>query len=129
LPDPIAIALGHRFALQGLASEPEIQLRIFGPLACASCELLEDFANARLAAKGCRATTVPQDRAIQEVVTACAALDPAARKCFSKDAMNDSGWSAVRRTARAALGSFGWPLSAPPFFVEVKPGHWARDDR
>ena len=118
-----------RYSLQGLSIGAAEQIRVIGGRACTTCELLTDFgtwSRVFLVGEPTQLTT-GQRAALEEIAEAIGDLSPRAVECWSPDALVCPTWEPVRRAAAKALGSFGWPVQAPPAFLEVQPGQWSRE--
>ena len=116
-----------RYAIQALAADPDAQIATLSP-GCVTCELYEDFAGYYQAYLDAFANDLiePQRAQIIALHDALEAMPDADCECGNVDLLNRESWSRVRKMARAALESLGWPLQPPPAFHEIEPGVWKR---
>ena len=115
-----------RDALAVLALPADEQVRVNGP-GCVSCDLIEDFRQARHAAESASAVFSEEQQALlsqlEEVIESMQDPD---FECFNTGAICRPVWQRLRELAVEALRAFGWAGVEVRPFEEIQPDVWHR---
>jgi hypothetical protein len=116
-----------REALAVLALPPDEQVRVNGP-GCVTCDLREDFDQARVLAVENAADELSDEQRglLRTMDSVMQSMQEPDAWCFNLDALHRPAWQQLRELAVAALRAFGWAETAVEPFVEVESGVWRR---
>jgi len=117
-----------RISLQVLALPASVQVRVTAP-AHVTAEIANDFDNWSDAFLDQFAdfVTSAQRSTIKEVSAALDQVPRADYECLEDVAcLERPSWQLVRLAAQRALSALGWPVEAPPAWVQKSPGIWQR---
>jgi hypothetical protein len=110
-----------RESLSILAMPAIEQCRLNSP-GCITCELFEDFKNARMCAVGSGELTAVQRLSLDRIEADFRDMPPSDCECRVDEVLHRESWERIRMLATDSLATFGWKIADVRSIVEVSPG-------
>jgi hypothetical protein len=117
-----------RQALRALAAPVDVQLGLFAPFVCVTCELIESYQHFSGVAHALEPPLSDQlAGALRPVEIAMSQLSASDVTCHQSEPLRASPrWADVRRAAGEALTALKWPHVPPVADAPVGDGTWGR---